>query len=690
MDLSELDLSTQYRTGMGGVSEPITGFYLPCLSHSVRYLRAVGFFRSSILSLVGPAYIEFAKRGGRAVVVCSPKLDPDDIEAILAGVRAYDQMVERRVLKDVEALIESSTLDEPVSALATLVSLGVLEIFIAYRPNSDGMYHEKLGCFQDADGRTVSFIGSANETYPAWSEQGNFESVEVFCSWHSTRDQARTEQHEKYLRQLIANQVQGVSVVPFPEAARRRLFERARDSFDALGKESKVPVTMSHKLPLKHQTDSLTSWTTAGYRGVLQHATGSGKTFTAILAIAEHIAIGKPALVLVPSQLLQTQWQREIQESLPSAVLLLAGGGSQRWKEPYVLAAHTSNLGSPHPRITIAVMATAGSKEFRSKISPGDHLLVVADEVHQIGSPEYSQFLETPSGKRLGLSATPQRHNDPEGTDRIFRYFGNVLDPVVTLKNAIEAGRLVPYEYHPFGIRLSHDEAIEWRALSKRIGFLLGGRNSQVKGALSISPEAQRLLIRRSRIAKKAKQKIPEATRILLENYQQGQRWLVYCEDIAHMEDLSLALQARGIASTRYHSGMDADRTETLSWFDKHGGVVLAVRCLDEGIDIPSVTHALILASSQNPRQFIQRRGRILRKHPDKELAVLHDLLVLPVDDDGDPLGSLESEFVRAVGFANDAINIGAHAKLIEMALQSGIDLQRHYVDIEDESDEQP
>ena len=689
VDLAGLDLATEYRTGMDGASDPVAGFYMPCLSRSARYLRAAGFFRSSILSLVGPAYIDFAKRGGRAVVVCSPKLEPEDVEAISSGVRAYGDLVAHRVLEDVEQMLRSTDLAKPVSALATLVGLGVLEIYIAYRPNADGMYHEKIGCFQDDAGNTVTFIGSANETFSAWSEQGNFESVEVFCSWHSARDAARTEKHAQYLNRLIVNQVHGVSVVAFPEAAKRRLFERAKTSLDEINDVApRQRAAMSGREPLKHQSESLENWAKAGFRGVLQHATGSGKTFTAILAIEDHLSSGNPAVVLVPSQLLQAQWQRELQAHLPKAVMLMAGGGTQRWKDPYVLGAHTSADASLDQRITIAVMATASSKEFRSKIKPGEHLLVVADEVHQIGSQEYSQFLEVYSGKRLGLSATPERHGDPEGTQRIFAYFGNVIDPVVTLKDAIAAQRLVPYMYHPYGVRLSSEEAEEWRALTKRIGFLLGGDAKGSASGRAITPEAQRLIIRRSRIAKKAESKIPQAVRVLRENYEIGQRWLVYCEDVAHMEELFAALKTCGISSTLYHSGMSADRNDTLSWFDRHGGIVLAVRCLDEGIDIPSVTHALILASSQNPRQFIQRRGRILRRHPDKECAVLHDLIVLPVDNDDDPLGSLESEFVRAVGFANDAMNVGSHAKLIDLALASGIDLQKHYVDIEDESDE--
>lgn len=688
MDLSELDLATGYRTGLSGSSDPVSGFYLPCLARSNLYLRAAGYFRSSILALVGPAYVSFARRGGKAVIVCSPNMEQSDIDAILSGVKTQAEVIEESLLEDLDLLINNNAQESTLSTLATLVSLGVIRIVIAYRPGANGMYHEKIGCFEDGVGNRATFIGSANETYSAWSDRGNFESVEVFCSWHSERDKSRTDKHEQYLRKLIANQVPGVEVLDFPEAASRKLFEHAYPTLDDIKDPVRTLITKSGKTPLPHQEMALSEWSTANYRGVLQHATGSGKTFTAIIAIGEHTKSGMPALVLVPSRLLQDQWKREISENLPSAVLLLAGGGNLRWKEQYVLASHTSRNTSTYPRITIAVMATAASREFRAKIVGGDHLFVVADEVHQIGSWEYSQFMEVESGKRLGLSATPQRHGDPEGTDRIFKYFGGVLEPIVTLQDAIAAKRLVPYEYHPHGINLTANEAEEWKSLSKRIGFLIAGNNAKNITGPSISEEMKRLLIRRSRIAKKATEKIPAAATILERNYKDGERWLVYCEDVAHMEDLAAELKDRDITTTLYHSGMQADRLDTLDWFDKSGGVILAVRCLDEGIDIPSVTHALILASSQNPRQFVQRRGRILRKSQGKENAVLHDLLVLPVDGDNDPLRSLESEFVRAVVFANDAMNMGAHAKLIGMALESGIDLQRHYVDIEDDGDE--
>lgn len=694
MSLDDLNLATDYRTGSVGNLDPIAAFYLPSLAKSKTYLRAAGYFRSSVLALTGPAFVDFARRGGTAKLICSPKLEPSDVQAILDGQRDYKEALENQIVRDVDDLLAQRSLDAPAATLATLVSLGVVEILIAYRPDADGMYHEKIGCFLDENNNRVSFIGSANETYSAWAPNGNFESVEVFCSWHSSRESARTRNHELYLRNLIANNVPGVAVIDFPDAARIKLFERARSSIDDLQdppfNESSAEHHQDYSLgknPLPHQRQAIAAWKHANFRGILEHATGSGKTFTAILAIADHVALNQPAIVVVPSQLLQAQWTKEILEAIPQAIILQVGGGHQRWREPYALAGHTAPGVASRPRITIAVMASASLKEFRAKVVAGPHLLVVVDEVHQIGSREYSQFLELSSGKRLGLSATPTRFGDPEGTQRIFEYFGDVIQPVVTLRDAIESKRLVPYEYHVHAVKLTPEEAEYWRDLTKRIGYALGESTDSARAGRPLSDQLTRLLIKRARIAKKASRKVPVATRIIVEHFKPDQRWLVYCEDIAHMEELSAALSERQIESTVYHSAMTADRGETLRWFERNGGIVIAVRCLDEGIDIPSVTHGLLIASSQNPRQFIQRRGRILRRHADKDKAVLHDLIVLPVDDANDPLGSLESEFSRAVAFANDAMNPGEHATLIGLALENGIDLSKHYQETEEQVD---
>jgi len=166
---------------------------------------------------------------------------------------------------------------------------------------------------------------------------------------------------------------------------------------------------------------------------------------------------------------------------------------------------------------------------------------------------------------------------------------------------------------------------------------------------------------------------------VLSADYKAGQRWIVYCDDLGQLETVSHLLEDNGIANLPYHSQMDGDRAETLKWLDRRGGIVVAIKCLDEGVDIPSVTHALILASSRNPREFVQRRGRVLRKAPNKALAYVHDALVLPPRSGGgsggagsDPITG--GELARAIEFASHADNPGALSDLEQIAIEAGID----------------
>ena len=676
MPLTDVQYKSDYRSSD---SDPVSDFYVPSLLNARSYIRAAGYFRSSILRLVGPAFVQFGLSGGKAVLICSPELTEEDAKAIEAGVLNREEVISRRLTQDVDDLLRASLDQGVLETLATLVASGVLNVRVACLLNGHGIYHEKLGRFQDSSGNIVSFIGSANETGLAWSLRGNFESIEVFCSWHSDQDLARTERHSIYLEQLAAGDVPGLHVLAFPDAARKKLIAFAKDSLEALLNQESGENRGARRLqrtPLPHQSEAIASWKRASYRGILKHATGSGKTFTAICAIAEHVDAGRPALVLVPSQLLMLQWIQELKSELPNAVILAAGGGETRWKAPGVLAAHTGPDDFGSPLVTVAVMASASSKEFVAKIDGGEHLLLVADEVHQVGSAEYSRSMSIPSGKRLGLSATPERFGDPEGTQRITSYFGSVLQPEFTLKDAINSGRLVPYEYHPIAVKLTESESDQWKDLTKKISRLVGrqaGGSAVVGGEQR--EELKKLMLRRARIAKKAAAKIEAVSHLIYKNYASGSSWLVYCEDVDHMEALATSLRRCGLEPTLYYAGMRADRNQTLEWFRSCGGLVLAVRCLDEGIDIPSVSHAVLVASSQNPRQFIQRRGRVLRSAPGKTSSVLFDILVLPVDGEDDPLRALESEFVRALEFAQDAMNKAARLVVLDMASSCGIDL---------------
>lgn len=169
----------------------------------------------------------------------------------------------------------------------------------------------------------------------------------------------------------------------------------------------------------------------------------------------------------------------------------------------------TSDSPAHGGRIVLATMATASSDAFRSGVQQGDHLLLVADEVHQIGSPKNSRIMELVAGARLGLSATPKRYGDPDGTAKMMDYFSGVVPPPITLSDAIKSGCLVPYEYYPHPTYLTQSEVDDWCALSVRIRNEIARQKDDEHGRKYLSDAAKMLLIRRSRIAKKATNKVP-------------------------------------------------------------------------------------------------------------------------------------------------------------------------------------
>lgn len=648
----------------------MSAFYRPCLELSRTYDRAVGYFRSTIFAVVGETITPFVQRGGRLRFICSPEMDASDIEALDGGYDQRARVIERLLSREIEALLSDASTAGPARVLATLVAIGALDLRVAVRPASYGIYHEKLGIFGDEIGNTVSFKGSANETRSGWHVRGNLESIEVFCSWRGGREADRVQRHQEYFGRLWDNKIGDVAVLPFPEASKRQLCRVAHRSLEEI---SELAYGRGHARPratLKHQQEAIDSWLANGRRGIFQHATGSGKTFTAMLAIRDHTQRGDPAIVVVPSTLLLEQWLAEFKKEMPAVPVLLVGAGNTSWRQPNRLESFTASDRSLGSRIVLATMQTAARSDFISRTRTGSHLLLVADEVHQIGSDENSRILALEAGSRLGLSATPSRFGDADGTHALMAYFGPVLPPVIELTDAIAAGRLVPYEYHPHAVDLTSDEALEWKRLTESIVREIWRTPRENGGVLQLTERAKLLLIQRARIAKKAANKIGLARQILVTSFKPEQRWLVYCEDLAQLSAVLAELQAAGLPGAAYYSGMPGDPKSVLAWLTNFGGIVVSVRCLDEGVDIPEVTHALVLASSQNPRQFIQRRGRVLRTAPGKYIAVIHDALVIPVGDQAEleQEAMSRAEIARAMEFARSAINLDAAEEIAAIA----------------------
>jgi superfamily II DNA or RNA helicase len=649
----------------------VAEFFEPALARAVRYDRAAGYFRSSFYSLTGAATARFALRGGKARLLCAPELTEDDERAIQRGVDVHDTLT-AALRVEIERILRHPRAIKPMELLANLIAYGTLEVRFALWNEQAGLFHDKVGVFRDAGGNAISFSGSVNETWRAWHPLGNHESFEVFLSWGV--DSERVAAHQAYFDGLWDGQEPRVRIFSAPEAFTERVLKQAAaDPEEGLRSAAHVAKRAPRRL-FDHQNAVLRDWEERGNRGILDHATGSGKTLTALGAIRDWIATGRPALVLVPSQLPLEQWHdeaaRELEEVDPT--ILLVGGGHDGWRGRSLLRLNTRPSGGP--RLTIATVQTASTPDFLNRVDGGQHLLIVADEVHRLGSAQFRAVLNISAGGRLGLSATPRRAGDPDGTRVIEDYFGDILEPRFTLGDGIEAGRLCRYEYFVHLVNLDKDEIEEWQSLSAQIAEAYA--REQADKSRQPSDRLKFLLIQRSRIAKQAREKIGVAAKVVAGEYRNGQHWLLYCDDQTQVRALLDVLRRQGVDALEYHSAMEGDRNATLDRYRRLGGVLVAIRCLDEGVDIPSITHAVILASSRNPREFIQRRGRVLRLSEGKFSAVIHDLLVVPPEDESPDAfgGLLRAEMARAREFARDALNRSTETFLDGLCIKWGID----------------
>lgn len=686
MSLDTLKLEEEYRTGEANL---VKDFYLPCLNLSNIYKRSVGYFSSTVFLLIGAELIEFARRGGKIQLVCSPSLSSADIEALDKGYGTDRQAIEQEILHTVDTLIDDQRLIKNTEALATLIKLNIMQVKIAFRRKSSGIYHEKLGILTN-EISSVSFKGSVNETWSGWCERGNYESIDVFCSWKDGRDVRQVKRHKNYFEKLWGNQIEELEIIDFPLVAKNRLDAKAYNSLDdidaeeltdyfSIGNEYEKKKSLSpsnKRKPLPHQVAALEAWKAQNYQGIFEHATGSGKTFTALTALKEHLLNGGVAIVLVPDRLLHKQWAEEIKQELPEVIILKAGDGNNRWRKNRRLFHFTQPGEGLGQRVVLATMPTARLNEFINGLADGNHLMVVADEVHEIGSNENSKALSIRAGKKLGLSATPTRYSDSIGTQKIIDYFGPIVQPPFTLVDAIKSGRLVEYEYLPEAIKFTVEESEAWETSTKEISREFARSKRDESGKPVPSKKLQNMLIQRARIAKKAKAKVPYAIKTTVENYKDGESWLIYCEDQHQLKEVMEALILKGYSPCEYHTNMKGDPAASLDWFKRFGGIMVSIRCLDQGVDIPKISHAIILASSQNPRQFIQRRGRVLRTCPGKYQAVIFDAVMVPVCLEREPgqLSLLKSELQRSIQFSKTAINKSGSNKLINIAIELGID----------------
>lgn len=638
----------------------INDFFIPCLSNSVRYDRAVGYFTSGWLNYAAPGMVRFANNGGHARWITSPQLTEADWKALQRGTEARQNGILldalRNEISDLQYALERNTL----SALAWMIADSILEFKLGVL-RSGALFHAKFGVFTDEQGAQVSFNGSYNDSAQS---NHNFESLSIFCSWREgqapyvKRDLSRFER-------IWNDDDSNVRVFDLPDAAREQILELRTES-RPYAKPSWITEDVGSRIDLwEHQDKALESWEDNKRIGLLNMATGSGKTITAIVGAnrCSNLAL---LVIAVPSTNLVEQWAEEVRRHGEFGDPVLVYDSWRDWQDQlFNMLRNRERNGWNYPLAVIGTMQSLSSKRFNSVLDdtgvPANSLLIV-DEVHNIGAPTYRTIMRDTYVWRLGLSATPERNFDEEGTAVIEDYFDKTVY-TYSMQDALADKRLTPYEYHVFFAELSEEEYEEYQQLTRRIIAARGYQSQQTTFQTNNKidrddKDIEKLLFRRAGILKNTASKIDTVDQILSE--LAPNRCLIYCADnhqLSQVHDLLLRYRIQ-------HQIYTADTSKGIrrSSLDSIARgripVILAIDCLDEGVDVPVVDEAIIIASSSNSRQFIQRRGRILRKAPGKTIALLMDVIVVPPPSVGtDGKNMLRGELARAKEMAELAIN---------------------------------
>jgi DNA phosphorothioation system restriction enzyme len=460
-----------------------------------------------------------------------------------------------------------------------------------------------------------------------------------------------------------------------------------------------IPISLQLRT---YQRQAIANWFANNGRGTLKMATGSGKTITALAIVCElYKQINLQVLLIVcPYRHLVTQWQRECQKF--NLKPILAFETARNWQNELSTQLYNINSGSQQFLTLITTNSSFISESLRSQLKYlPERTLIIGDEAHNLGATKLEESLPRTVGLRLALSATPERYFDEDGTRSLFEYFGEVLQPEFTLKDAINQGALVHYLYYPILVELTESESLTYSKITHKIGKILSykGRENIDFGNLEKTEETGEdityLLMQRARLIGAAENKLP-ALRELMKNRHETTHTLFYCGDgsvessVSPTQNQSNLHQLKQVARilgtelnyriSTYTAQTSLQEREDLRKQFESGELqgLVAIRCLDEGIDIPAIQTAVILASSSNPRQFIQRRGRILRPHPGKERATIFDMIVLPPDLDRKTLdvekNLLKKELRRFVEFADLADNSGeARMKLFDLQKRYGL-----------------
>lgn len=620
MTYKDLEIKNSYISQ--GDNNIADSFLNPLLKCTKEYKRSVGFFSSGVLDTIMDGIVALVRNDGRIKLIASPKLSEDDVGAISLGYEQRKRIVETTFSRDFEEEINKLS-DVHLQMLCDLIRKGILDIKIAIT-DGFGIYHDKLGILKDIEGNTIAFYGSSNSSYSGY--RSNYEKIRVSKGWVSGFEEIVLDEDEEFER-LWNNTNEYVEVYEFNKTAERNLIEVIEQRKN--NSNSKTGIKLRD-----YQEEAIESWVENDYHGFYVMATGTGKTWTAIYS-AKNLVEKQPCLITIcaPYKHLVKQWAEDVKSAFPKAKIILVSSENSGWDKQITDEIIRGKYDEENQIIIISTIASFKMNRFEESISKytGNKLLIV-DEAHRFTiRPNNYDYM-------LGLSATPFSGTSAEKGNELMKYFGGQVFSL-PIEEALDRGFLVPYYYYPIYVYATEEEEEKFNRLSRMI--LSCFRNGKC-----IDPDRLVMVLRnRLRIISMSEEKLSKLDDII-DYVEEKDHVVVYCgdgklfddnsgEELRHIQSVKRALSAHDYKASQFTAKENMkERMELVDSFNKGEiSALAAIRCLDEGINIPSIKSALILSSNDDYREFVQRRGRILRTYDGKESAKIYDVIVLPKDD---------------------------------------------------------
>lgn len=622
MNYREMDIKHSYKSR--GNENIADSFLNPVLAYTKEYKRSVGFFSSGVFDTIMPGIIKLARNHGYIKLIASPKLSEEDATVITLGYEQRQNYIIDAFSKDFEKELDLLE-DEKLQILFDLVRKKFLDIKIAITDQC-GIYHDKLGIMQDFDGNKIVFYGSPNSSYKGY--RSNYEKIRISKGWEPGSKEIVDEENEEF-DSLWNNTNEFVEVYEYQKVAEKKLIEII---------EKRSNSNKKNEIVLRdYQKQAIQAWIDNNYRGFFVMATGTGKTWTAIYSakelVKEHSSL---ILICAPYKHLVKQWSEDVEAAFPNADIIMVSSENPKWDIEISNAIVKTNYDKSAQVIVISTIASFKNKlvNILTKYS-GERLLIV-DEAHRF--TKRPEALKKIFPYMLGLSATPFSGTSAAKGTELMQFFGGQVFNL-PIESALDKGFLVPYYYYPIFVYSNYEEEEKFNNQSRIMASCF--RNGKLVDVDTFVKAHRNRLRIISMIDEKQ-----TCIRDIINQVEENDHFVVYCgdgklfddntgEEIRHIQSVKKVLSEHGFKASQFTATENMqERMQLVDSFNKGEiSALAAIRCLDEGINIPSIKSALILSSNDDYREFVQRRGRILRTYKGKQFSKIYDVIALPSDN---------------------------------------------------------